>query len=106
MYVTHTIQRALCGFRSLFQNPLKYSLSIHKLYQYFFTVTLLTVIAYIGRGYGAISAVVFIFNLRRFDYASSFRDEINILPMDEMFRVFSICIVHKYLSLNEPNGWL
>lgn len=43
----------------------------------------------------------FIFNWRRFDHVSSIRDKINLLPKDEMYKIFINCMVHKILSLND-----
>lgn len=43
----------------------------------------------------------FIFNLIRFDHVSFFRDQINLLPKDDMYKIFISCMVHKILPLNE-----
>lgn len=112
-HVTYTIQRALgrlrglYRFRSLFPESAKIQL-INSL--------ILSSFYYCYPAYGNSiskedkeriqrlqnSAVRFIFNLRRFDHVSSFREDINMLPMDTMCRMFSSCMVHKTLALNEP----
>lgn len=41
-------------------------------------------------------------NLRRVAHVSSFREDIKMLPIDDMSRMFSRCMVHQILSLEEP----
>ncbi len=48
------------------------------------------------------SAIRFIFNLSRFDRVSSFRDRAKVFPMQEVCRVMTCCMVHKVLTLGEP----
>jgi hypothetical protein len=48
------------------------------------------------------SAIRFIFDLRRFDHVSVYRDAVNMLPMDVVCRLLTCCMVHKALTLKEP----
>lgn len=112
-HVTYTIQRALGRLKGLyrFRSIFPESAKIHLV-----NSLILSVFYYCYPAYGNSllredrdriqrlqnSAVRFIFNLRRFDHVSAFREEIKMLPMEEMCKMFSGCMVHKILSLNEP----
>ena len=48
------------------------------------------------------SAVRLIFNLRRFDHVSPFREAVGLLPMETVCRIQTCCMIHKVLSHSEP----
>lgn len=79
----------------------KIQLTDSLIYQYFLTYTLLTATVIWKRigselKFSRNLAVRFILKLRRFDHVTS---EINMLSMDEMFRMFSSCVVYNHKDL-------
>ena len=112
-HVTNAIQRALgrlrglYRFRALLPEPAKLQLM---------QSLVLSVMYYCYPAYGNSiskeevgriqklqnSTIRFIFNLRRFDHVSAYRDAANMLPMDAVCRLLTCCMIHKALTLKEP----
>ena len=48
------------------------------------------------------TAIRFVYGLRRFDHVSSFRQDAKLPLMEDVCRVLTCCMVHKTLTLGEP----
>uniref|UniRef100_A0A1B6LWV1 Uncharacterized protein n=2 Tax=Graphocephala atropunctata TaxID=36148 RepID=A0A1B6LWV1_9HEMI len=48
------------------------------------------------------AALRFVYNLRRRDHVSASRDAANMLPMKTVCRALTCCLVHRVLTLGEP----
>lgn len=112
-HVTHSIQRAVGRLRGLYRYR---SLLPESVKLQLMQSLVLSVFYYCYPAYGnSISkedsqriqriqntAIRYVFSLRRFDHVSSFRDEINMLPMEITCRILTSCMTHKALTLGEP----
>ncbi|KAG8247048.1 hypothetical protein J6590_071018 [Homalodisca vitripennis] len=49
------------------------------------------------------STIRFIFNMRRVDHISPFRDAVKLLPVEAVCRIVTCCMVHKVLKFKEPH---
>lgn len=48
------------------------------------------------------SAVRFVFNLRKRDHVSPYREAANLLPMEAVCKMQTLCMIHRILTLAEP----
>lgn len=112
-HVTHAIQRALGRLRGLyrFRDLLPESTKFRLMQS-----LVLSVFQYCYPSYGnSISrenitriqkmqntAIRFIFQLKRYDHVTPFRDAVNLLPMEDICKILTGCMTKKILKLREP----
>lgn len=111
--VTHTIQRAVGRLRgqSIFKNLLPEHAKLQLMQS-----LILSVFFYCYPAYGNIisrgdteriqklqnKAIRLIFNSKRFIHVSIYRETVNMLSMEAMCRMLTGCMIHKVLSVEEP----